>query len=252
MRHVRAYLRLLGRRRWSVLLVLVIGAILAEPLLGSATPVRLLAALLFVLILGGAVYTGRHTRQSARAMAVLLLLWLATELARLLIPNFVPGAVTLIVTLLVLAAAIWATFAELLGTSDTSPDALMGTMFGYFLIAVAWSYLYAAIAVSDPEAFALGGGANVGVQLRYFSLVTMTTLGYGDIVPLSPAARIVSALQAVCGTLYVAIMIGRVVSSFVGMPQRPGPRKRRRRAGSEPAAGQRPGPRARRHRSGED
>jgi voltage-gated potassium channel len=219
MRVINAYLNLLARRRWSALLALVIAALLLTPLLGDSLPVRAVGALLFVLILGGAVYTGRHTRRSARAMTVLLIVWLLLELTAALHPDLELPGLRLFVTLLVLGGAVWATFAELLGSHDSSVDGLLGTMFGYFLIAIAWSYLYVAIAVYDPDAFRLDQDIALGMDLRYFSLVTMTTLGYGDIVPVSPVARITAALQAAVGTLYVAIMIGRVVGSFVGRPR---------------------------------
>ncbi|PAY15505.1 hypothetical protein CKO51_31455 [Rhodopirellula sp. SM50] len=48
-------------------------------------------------------------------------------------------------------------------------------------------------------------------EFVYFSNVTLTTLGYGDMVPLSPPARIIASLQAMAGQLYVAIVIARLV-----------------------------------------
>lgn len=50
--------------------------------------------------------------------------------------------------------------------------------------------------------------------MAYFSYVTITTLGYGDIVPVAPAAQSISAMEASIGTLYIAILIGRFVSLF--------------------------------------
>ena len=48
----------------------------------------------------------------------------------------------------------------------------------------------------------------------YFSLVTMTTLGYGEITPVAPIPRLLAGLQAATGTIYIAVFIGRVVSRF--------------------------------------
>ena len=48
-------------------------------------------------------------------------------------------------------------------------------------------------------------------DLMYFSLITMTTIGYGDITPTSPPARMLSALQGVVAQLYIAIIIARLV-----------------------------------------
>ena len=48
----------------------------------------------------------------------------------------------------------------------------------------------------------------------YFSMVTLTTLGYGDIVPLSPVARMVASLESAAGVLYIAITVARRVASY--------------------------------------
>lgn len=58
------------------------------------------------------------------------------------------------------------------------------------------------------------GAESAGIEL-YYSLVTMTTLGYGDIVPSSPAARSVATLQAVVGQLYLAVIVARLVGLHV-------------------------------------
>ena len=52
-------------------------------------------------------------------------------------------------------------------------------------------------------------------KLTYFSFVTMTTLGYGDVVPLTRAAEGVAAMAAVSGQLFVAMVIGRLVSLYM-------------------------------------
>ena len=53
-------------------------------------------------------------------------------------------------------------------------------------------------------------------SLLYFSLVTLSTLGYGDISPVTPTTRILSALEAVTGTLYLAVFISSLVSGWRG------------------------------------
>jgi hypothetical protein len=51
-------------------------------------------------------------------------------------------------------------------------------------------------------------------SLLYLSLITLTTLGYGDIVPVTPPARLVAALEATTGVLYIAITVARLVSAY--------------------------------------
>ena len=59
-------------------------------------------------------------------------------------------------------------------------------------------------------------GVQAAGTLLYFSIVTMTTLGYGDIVPVAPVARMLCGVEAVVGQLYVAIFIARLVARQVG------------------------------------
>lgn len=85
----------------------------------------------------------------------------------------------------------------------------------YFIIAAVFAMIYGFIENLTPGAFASSNGAEITWQrLTYFSLVTISTLGYGDIVPIAPAAQSLSAMEATIGTLYIAILIGRFVSLY--------------------------------------
>jgi hypothetical protein len=59
-----------------------------------------------------------------------------------------------------------------------------------------------------------GDRADRQTELLYFSLITLSTVGYGDIVPLSGMARIVTALEGVTGVLYIATTVALLVSRF--------------------------------------
>jgi hypothetical protein len=66
-----------------------------------------------------------------------------------------------------------------------------------------------------PGSFQFGANAtDRESDLIYFSLVTLTTVGYGDIVPLTGEARMLAALEAVAGVLYVAITVAVLVSAY--------------------------------------
>ena len=58
------------------------------------------------------------------------------------------------------------------------------------------------------------GHGTIWDQLLYFSFTTLTTLGYGDIAPLSPIARIWTVFEAIFGTLFLAILIARLVGLY--------------------------------------
>jgi hypothetical protein len=87
----------------------------------------------------------------------------------------------------------------------------------YFLLGMCWFAIYGVLSLLQPGSFALGGVPLVEPvpwsTLLYFSLTTLTTLGYGDIVAVKPAARMFATLEAAAGVLYVAITVARLVAS---------------------------------------
>ena len=58
----------------------------------------------------------------------------------------------------------------------------------------------------------IGGDPRSG--LLYFSLVTLTTVGYGDIVPVTPVARVFAGLEGATGVLYIALTVARLVAAY--------------------------------------
>ena len=86
----------------------------------------------------------------------------------------------------------------------------------YLLLGMTWFALYCAIDAAFPGSFQYSNNvvANRQSELMYFSLITLTTIGYGDILPLNGEARMLAALEGVIGVLYVAITVAILVSAF--------------------------------------
>jgi hypothetical protein len=84
----------------------------------------------------------------------------------------------------------------------------------YLLLGLLWAAIYLAIDAFAPGSIQMRDPGDRQTELLYFSLVTLSTIGYGDIVPLSGTARIVAALEGVTGVLYIAITVALLVSRF--------------------------------------
>ena len=85
----------------------------------------------------------------------------------------------------------------------------------YLLLGLLWAAIYLAIDAFSPGAIRMGSGpVDRQTELLYFSLITLTTVGYGDIVPLSGTARILTALEGVTGVLYIATTVALLVGRF--------------------------------------
>ncbi len=91
----------------------------------------------------------------------------------------------------------------------------------YLLLGVAWALLYQVVALTIPQAFRLSEnmmGRDPDALHRlfvYFSFITLTTTGYGDITPVHPVARMLTMLEALVGQLFPAITLARLVSLAV-------------------------------------
>jgi hypothetical protein len=93
---------------------------------------------------------------------------------------------------------------------------IRGAVAVYLLLGLAWANLYELIEQLSPGAFRLPDAprnhAELVTMLAYYSFVTLTTMGYGDVLPVHPAARSAAVLEAVVGQLFPAILIARLVS----------------------------------------
>jgi hypothetical protein len=88
---------------------------------------------------------------------------------------------------------------------------IQGSIVVYLLISLIFGNLYHIIITADGGAFH-GLKSSDRKELMYFSLVTLTTVGYGDITPVLPLARSLTTMEALVGQLYPAILIARLVS----------------------------------------
>ena len=92
-------------------------------------------------------------------------------------------------------------------------DLIHGAVCAYFLIGLMFSYIYAALEGVHPGSFSMPEMGLTHIQhFTYFSYVTLTTLGYGDITPLSNEARSLAILESMIGQLYIAVTIARLVA----------------------------------------
>lgn len=83
----------------------------------------------------------------------------------------------------------------------------------YLLMGVLWSFAYGIVLSFQPEAFSIEVAEPY--TLLYFSFVTLTTLGYGDVAPITQEARSLAILEAVVGQLYLAVIVARLVGVYI-------------------------------------
>ncbi|MEM6981186.1 MAG: potassium channel family protein [Planctomycetota bacterium] len=107
-------------------------------------------------------------------------------------------------------------FRALLSEPDVDVDTLLGACCTYMLIGLLFASLYAVLMQWDPAGLRLTvDDGDPLYQLTYFSFITLTTVGYGDVVPVSNATRMLAAYEAIIGQVFMAIVVGMLVGKHL-------------------------------------
>jgi hypothetical protein len=198
----------------AVLLVLLIGTVFLLP---AAVPEGtqwwvILDVMTALILFTGVVAVADHPRfaRVLFALSFVVVALLALEFAA-------PAALTpflrrlsILIALVVLAAAVGI---NVFGQAHAIGDRILGAIVLYLLIGLACALVYAYIDRIVPGAFSkrASDGAAIGDWV-YFSFVTLTTVGFGDVTPVARAARAIAIGEALVGQLYPAIVIARLIS----------------------------------------
>jgi hypothetical protein len=169
-----------------------------------------------ILLVAGVFMVVRHrTLQWTAGMFVLLAIavrWVGLVFGT---PRFViwNGVLTLLAALTFLVIVLWWVYRE----GSVTGHRVRGAIAAYLLLALCFSLAYDLIEYVHPGSFTLPPGGAEGIQTRsasflYFSVVTLTTVGFGDIAAVHPVARSLVMVEALVGTLYPAILLARLVT----------------------------------------
>lgn len=213
--------------------------------LPSFTYFGLLSCLVFFFILAPFFSKGAYARFALELslMSILLLsvyicssskkyltvaiILAAPAILRLFFPSVEVDEITLMFNAAFFAFVIGILLQLLFTTTYVTKDIISAALSVYFLVGVFYGIVFTLLESFSPGSFALPqpiGGSTFysafGQDLIYFSFVTLTTSGYGDIVPLSPPAKFLSILEAITGQIYLTVMIARLIGIHISQLRR--------------------------------
>jgi Ion channel len=199
------------------LLLLVVYMFVIWPVVRTVPALGIASDLLFsILLVAGALTVVQHwTLQWTTSMFVLLAI--AVRWAGIVFGTpwlfFWSMVLSLLVTLAFLLIVLWWVYRK----GPVTGHRVRGAVAAYLLLAVCFSFAYALIEYMHPGSFTLPLGGAQEIQTRsasflYFSVVTLTTVGFGDITAVHPVARSLVMVEALVGTLYPAILLARIVT----------------------------------------
>jgi len=100
--------------------------------------------------------------------------------------------------------------------AEVTGNTIQGGISVYFLMGLFWAFCYQLMLNLDPTSIQLPDQFYDYLELLYFSFTTLTTLGYGDIVPVSEFARNLTVLEAMLGQIFLTVFIARLVGLYIG------------------------------------
>jgi voltage-gated potassium channel len=225
---LRDYLR---RRRHTALLVAIVAAFAVRPVIGDNNVAIILFSLAMLVLMLLALYTiqvdelvGDRARlliQRRRRQVVawaLAIVATAERLAMIVSPSRRLYLVGSICWLLFLAFVTWSQLRSLLKHKEVTTETISMSISIYLLLGLTWGLLYAVMFEMHPEAFSFGTSTTPNAVLHdifpiliYFSLTTVSTIGFGDITPVSLVARYAAVAEGITGQFYLAILVARLV-----------------------------------------
>lgn len=177
--------------------------------------VELEALLLAAVLLGAIAAVGRSRVQLLAGAALGIPALVLSAVARDPGHPLWPTGTLLIVAFLLFASGL--ILAAVASHRRVTTATVSGALCVYLLLPLVWVCLYELAEWAQPGSFrGLSEEEGLTSQLYSFSLVTITTLGYGDVSPAQPWARVLATLEAIVGQLFLAVLVARLVGLQVG------------------------------------
>ena len=221
--------RLLGGRFTVLTCALVLLATAATTIQDKEVREVVVDLAFSVLLVFAMLTVGRHLRIATVALALPTLVshWLLRhlDLPALRYVDFALTSLFLAFLTLVIMIAVFR-------AQSVTTDTIVGAVCAYLLIGVTWGSVYALLAFASPDSLSVSPAlarvthwgepvSSFTPLLLYYSYTTLSTLGYGDVTPLSTGARALSVLEGLTGQIYLAVLVARLVGLHIAGASRP-------------------------------
>ena len=206
-----------SKERFLILLCLILGLHVLVPILNRFTTARIFLELFLTAIAISMLYTISHKKGHVIVGMLLAIVMLASRWLQYFYPNIGIAVFGMIAGALLVALVIANLLGFILKAEAVNREIIYAAMLLYLLAALLWAFVYTVIDLVDPASFNidLSRPQEYLSVFQYYSFVTITTLGYGDITPVTEVAKAFSALEAVVGQLYLVVAVAWLVGMYV-------------------------------------
>jgi hypothetical protein len=199
--------------RFLFLLATMFFLFAAVPLLEGLVGIRLLIDIFFSALLISGIFAISDKRSTAIIGLVIAVTAFIARWSGYFLANPLVSALDEVLGGVFSAYAAIAILSYVFRQKEVTADVIYGAFCVYLFFGLMWAFLFSFMEIVQPGSFDIETPSTYG--FIYYSFVTQTTLGYGEITPTSGAARSFSALEAIIGQLYLAVTVARLVGIHI-------------------------------------
>ena len=202
------------KEKFTFLLVILVFYSIAAPFFIDFFQANFLTNFFFLIVLLSAVFAVSSKKEHFILILIISGLRIVLFCYTLFVSSENPLLVSIILDTIFNICLIFIIGGYFYRHDSVSRNTISAALICYILLVLVWADLYFLVELKFPNSFTIAGEvikASPAI-LNYFSFVTITTLGYGDISPVSAQARQLAVLEAFVGQMYVAILIARLVA----------------------------------------
>jgi hypothetical protein len=203
--------------RFLVLLILILFMLVLTPFLDQFVQTRILMDVFLTTIFIFIIYTIRLKRPQAIIASILVLPLVVATWSTYFVEIKTLSLLTRIFGALFFAYAAINILRIIVKSEKVTRETIFSAIVAYLLIALMWAFLYMILELVSPGSFSFPDKGFQGetMQFEYLSFVTITTLGYGDITPVTDKASALVIIEAVIGQIYLVVLVAWLVGMHV-------------------------------------
>jgi len=204
----------------SIFILLCINNFLIIPFFEHGPFIHLLSRIIWLILLIAGITALAESRKQMRYFFIIPILLVSVNLLQLISDNQILDYVEFAVKLAVSALLIGMVLVKVFEAGSVTVHRVIGSILAYMLIGNIWADLFEFICLNSPWALQFpAADVQTGISSStylYFSYTTLTTTGFGEILPLNSMARTLVIVEQMVGVLYPVVLIGRLVSLVTG------------------------------------
>jgi len=206
-----------SKERFLILIGLMMGLLVLVPILNRFIAVRIVLDLFLTAIAISMVYTVSSKKRHVIVGLLLAIVMLSSLWVQYFHQDKRVDAIGMIAGVFFIGVVIASILEFMFKSEEVTREVIYAAILLYLLAALMWAFGYTFLELLDPASFNIPHSPGRGDLLvfQYYSFVTITTLGYGDITPGTEVAKTFSALEAVAGQLYLVIVVAWLVGMHV-------------------------------------